>query len=984
MANKSSDTAFIWYIFEEIKEKQKSSVIVVDDDEDVERIFAICESINKVFKLCVEILRFDLLKDNQARTIENLYKSSLLKIIIASKKSIDIAFSAKDNFKAFNIKVGSSYLRDKIISKLIEVGFNKVNFVENQGEFATRGSVIDIFNFGDDYPVRIYFDLNTVSAIRRFEIDTQNTFDFEMEFDVKNLKSKDVRLSDFEFENYFLDIDSVSFLEKMDFFLNIKYISLDAFIKDLKKFIDKSYDIYLFCLNEREVSKVISIFEEYKIKYPLKFVEGYISYGFYSPSKKIFVVSSSEIFLREYEYTRFSNKTKKYFKINDLYIGDFVVHQDFGIARYGGIKEIIHRDEWGNVYKSECILLEYSGGDKLYISLDDFKKISKYVGSENSRVKLSSLSQTTWKKIKERVKKEVENVAKDIIKIEARRKTIRINPMIKNNFEDDFELDFEYEYTPDQKTAINDVLKDLESGYVTTRIIVGDVGFGKTEVAMRACMRAVLNGFQCALICPTTILAEQHYINFSKRFSKYAINIERLNRLVCVNEKKQIIENISKGIIDIIIGTHILLLENIKFKNIGLLIIDEEHKFGVKQKEEIKKRYPDIHVLYLSATPIPRTLYQSLSDIIKMSVIETPPQGRLSVNTEVLPYNKNTIVDAVNFELKRGGQIYYVYNRVEFIERKKNELEKLLPGIKIAVIHGQMRSIEIENIMLNFMNKKYDILLASTIIESGIDIPSVNTLIVEDSHKMGLSQLYQLRGRVGREKKKAYCYFFYPSNITEDESSNSGTLKRLFALREFSELGSGFRLAMRDLEIRGAGEILGLKQHGFINAVGLDMYLNLLEREIKRIKGIEVKEDEDVLIDLKISAFIPPSYINDDMERLNFYKRLYSASLNEIDDIISKMIDIAGPIPDETKNLYEIIKIKRKAKDMGVKKIIEKNKYIEFYFSKDFKILEKDLKRWQNEFRDMIRFFKTSAGDGFEVYINTSNKIDLIKKVLNI
>jgi transcription-repair coupling factor (superfamily II helicase) len=406
----------------------------------------------------------------------------------------------------------------------------------------------------------------------------------------------------------------------------------------------------------------------------------------------------------------------------------------------------------------------------------------------------------------------------------------------------------------------------------------------------------------------------------------------------------------------------------------------------VKQKEEIKKRYNNVHVIYLSATPIPRTLYQAISDLIKISVIETPPQGRLSVNTEVLPYDENRIIDAVNFELKRGGQIYYVYNRVEFMERKKLDLQKLLPGVRIASVNGQIKGDEIEDIMIDFMNKKYDLLLASTIIESGIDIPSVNTLIVEDAHKMGLSQLYQLRGRVGREKKKAYCYLFYPKNLCENEEMNSGSLKRLFALEEFSELGSGFRLAMRDLEIRGAGDLLGTRQHGFINAVGLDMYLNLLEKEIKRIKGFEVEEREkDVLIDLKISAFIPPEYINDDMERLNFYKRLYSASTDEIDEIVSKMKDMAGPIPPELENLVEIIKIKNKLKNKGVEKIIEKNFVIEFYFSKDFKVSKRDLQRWQKYFNENIRFFKTSAGDGFEIRISSlDNKIDIIKKVFEI
>jgi len=978
----SNETLFVWRVFEKISKTQKSSIMLIEDDEDVEKFYEISKSINQIFNLDIEILRFDLLKDNQIRTVERLYNSVELKLIICSKRSIDIPFASIDNFKVLKIENQKEYSRSFLIEKLSSLGFNKVSFIENQGEFSTRGSVIDVFNFGDDYPRRIYFDLNKVVAIRKFEIDTQNTFEFEMEFEIKNFSAKDKKLTDFGFNIY--SFSDISF-EVDGFFNNIRFRNIEIFIDEIKKFAIDKFDIYIYCLNEKESLKIFNFFEENGIRYPVKFLLGYLPRGFYSNRKKISIISSNEIFLREYEYRGFRKRAKRFFKLNDLEIGDFVVHEDYGVGRYCGIKEITHRDEWGNIYKSECVLIEYSGGDKLYVSFDEFKKISKYMALENSKVRLSSLSSTTWKRVKERVRKEVENIAKDIIRTEAKRRMVRIKPMFKGSFEDEFELDFEYEPTPDQKTAIDDVLRDLESGYVSTRIVVGDVGFGKTEVAMRACMRAVENGFQCLIMCPTTILAQQHYRNFAKRFSRFGVNVKCLTRLTPPSEKNQIVSDISSGVIDIVIGTHILLSDKINFKNLGILIIDEEHKFGVRQKECIKKKYNSVHVLYLSATPIPRTLYHSISNLISMSVIETPPQGRLFVDTKVLPYDENIIIKAVDFEVNRGGQIYYVYNRVEFMDRKKSELEKLLPGIRIASINGQIPNDVIENIMIDFMNAKYDLLLASTIIESGIDIPSVNTLIVEDAHKMGLSQLYQLRGRVGREKKKAYCYLFYPKNLCEKEEMDSGSLKRLFALEEFSELGSGFRLAMRDLEIRGAGEILGTRQHGFISAVGLDMYLNLLENEIRRIKGMEVKEDkEDVLIDLKISAFIPPQYINDDMERLNFYKRLYSADFKEIDEIVSKMKDIAGPPPIELINLIEIIKIKKRIRDRGVRKIVEKGGCIEFYFSKDFKVSPKEIELWQKSFSNRIKFFKTTAGDGFEIRIDGYDRIDILKEVFRL
>jgi len=366
-----------------------------------------------------------------------------------------------------------------------------------------------------------------------------------------------------------------------------------------------------------------------------------------------------------------------------------------------------------------------------------------------------------------------------------------------------------------------------------------------------------------------------------------------------------------------------------------------------------------------------------------MSVIETPPIGRLPVETKVGVYNENMIISAVNNEIRRGGQIYYVYNRVEFINDKLDKLSKLLPGIKIAVIHGKMDKERIEDVMMDFIDKKYDILLSSTIIDSGIDIPSVNTLIVEDAHKLGLAQLYQLRGRIGREKNKAYCYLFFPKWFEKDDNNyiNSDMMKRLFALEEFSELGSGFRLAMRDLEIRGAGELLGTKQHGFITAVGLDMYIKLLDDEIKKIKGESIEIEENILIDLKLTAMIPANYIEDDLERLNFYKRLYSADLEEIEKIVDRMRDLAGAVPKEVLNLINILKIKKLLKGKGVMKIEEKENKIEFYFSKEFNPSNKDIIRWQKRFKDDIRFFKTSNGDGFEVKIDNNDRIDIIKEV---
>jgi transcription-repair coupling factor (superfamily II helicase) len=991
----ANEAAAIYFVMSRMK-TSANSVFVVEDDIDVDKIFQIALSLKQILDYNLDIIKFDLDKDNQAKAVNQIYLDNGKKLVISSSKSVLSKFPSKKAV-GISVRVGEKLKRNDFIQRLSESGFSRTNFVEKSGEFAIRGSVIDVFSYGSDYPSRIYLDGDLVEAIRKFEIDTQNTFDFEMELDIMDFSHSTtdlLSLSGFDFYSYNIELPANDYTliqsdfadENCGYFENIKFVDLKSIDLEIKRFSKKDFSIYIFSLNDRENTKIFRLFEENNIDLKkIKFMTGYLPRGFYGNDEQIVLLSSNEIFLRDYDfYSTNRSKAKKFFRMNELEKGDFVVHEDHGIGIYRGIMTFTHRDEWGNVYQNECIEIDYAKGDKLFVPLNDFKKITKYVGSEG-RVKISSLNSAYWKNVKDKIKKEIETVAKDILVVEAKRQVARIKPMMKTGFEEDFELDFGYDETDDQKRAIFDVITDLESGKVSNRVIVGDVGFGKTEVAMRAAFRVVSNGFQCAVLCPTTILAEQHYRNFKKRFEKFQINVEVISRLTPQKKQKKIISDLSKGVIDIIIGTHKLLSNNIKFKNLGQLVVDEEHKFGVRQKEIIKKNYNGIHILYLSATPIPRTLYQSISSIRTMSVIETPPVGRLSVDTKVMPYDDNVIISAVTSELKRGGQIYYVYNRVEMIENRLSKLENLLPGVKIAVVHGQMSGDEIEDVMIDFMAKKYDMLLASTIIESGIDIPSVNTLIVEDAHKLGLAQLYQLRGRIGREKQKAYCYLFFPKWLDngKSEPANADMMKRLYALEEFSELGSGFRLAMRDLEIRGAGELLGTKQHGFIAAIGLDMYIRLLNNEVSRLKGENVeKDDEDVVVDINVSAYIPEDYINDDMERLNFYKRLWSAKLDEVDAIAENMKDLAGPLPESCLNLIKLVKVRKLVKNMYVKRIIEKDGKIEFYFSKDFKINPELLSRWQNDFSERMRFFKTSNGDGFEIVIDKDqDRIKLIEHV---
>lgn len=992
-----NESACLYFLIKRIKEKKRNSVLFIEDDIDISLFCKTALALKDIFEFDFDIVELDLSIDSFVKTSKKIFSSLKPILIITSIKSLDKELFSYDSLFAKEIKIDETLNRTELLSILSEWGFKRTDFVEQPGEFAVRGSVIDIFNPGDDYPVRLYFDDKVISAIKKFEIDTQNTFDFLTTFKLTNISRRNKKILDFDmdFYSYDLNIDGTTLLSSSCVgnesfsFENISFAN-NNFILELKDFVEKGYFTHIYYLNEREATKIASLLDESGIKFRnVFFHQGYIRKGFYSKVEKIFIVSSNEIFSRDFIKV-IKKEAKKTISINQISKGDYVVHDDYGIGIYNGVIDYTYRDEWGNTYVTECIEIIYQGGDKLYVALNDFKKIEKYIG-DSEKVKLSSLSSTKWSKVKEKVRKEVEKIAAQIIKTEARRKILKIEPMVKTDMEDDFVLDFLYEETPDQKRAIEDVLRDLESGSPANRVVIGDVGFGKTEVAMRAAFRAVSNGFQVCVLCPTTILVEQHFRTFSKRFEKFPFNIRAISRFTPFYQEKKIKDELKKGVCDIVIGTHKLLNKDVEFKNLRVLIIDEEHKFGVEQKEIIKNRYSDIHVFYLSATPIPRTLYQALSIIRDMSIIETPPLGRLPIETRVCPYDENIIVEAVDREIKRGGQIFYVYNRVEFINSKFEKLSKLLGGVKICVVHGKMKGEEIERVMYDFLNRKYDLMLSSTIIESGIDIPSVNTLIVEDAHKLGLAQAYQLRGRIGREKTKAFCYFFYPKYLESDSSKEDNFLlskdavKRLRALEEFSELGSGFRLSMRDLEIRGSGEILGTRQHGFISAVGIETYVRLLNDEISKIKGIIKKEAKEPVVDIKISAYIPSDYINDDMERLIIYRKLSNSGYNEIDDIVKEVEDLAGPMPYEVKNLIRITKIKRILSGKGVVKIVEKNMSIEFYFEKWFKVDTNQIIKWQNDFKDRIQFFKTKNYDGLSVFLTKSDdKISIISKVFGL
>jgi len=936
-------------------------------------------------------------------------------IHVASPEAVAEALMPESEYSGlrFSFKQAYTYARSAAIDLFIKAGYERVSFVEEKGEFAARGSVLDFYPPGFDKPVRLFFSDNKLESIRYFEIETQHTSDFLEAVAVPpNIFGGPGRpLLSFAGEGWKLFLDcalpggaelpggaAFSFAaplsgeaaEEFGAAANLNFNSDIALLAgELRRLRKAGISTTLFCINRGETERLAESLADAGAGGLVHISTGYIDEGFVHVPSKTAVVTSSELFRRRYRFDPASIKPRnKFFKWTDLKVGDFIVHEDYGVGRYLGIRKAYFRNAEGQqVEDSDCLSLEYARGDKLLVPLHDFSRVQKYISSEGKVPRLSHMDTKTWTELKTRVKKEVEELALDILKLEAERAALKTAALPHGgHLEDEFAASFPFDETPDQARAIAEVLSDLEKELPMNRLVAGDVGFGKTEVAMRAAMRAVANGRQAAVLVPTTILADQHYRNFTKRFAGFPVNIRAISRFVPKAEQKKILEDLARGRIDIIVGTHRLLQKDVEFSALGVMIADEEHRFGVKDKDKIKSAAKGVHCLLMSATPIPRTLYQSLSSLKAMSVIESPPVGRQAITTFVRPFAEKGAAEAITYELARGGQVYYVHNRVQTIDSRRAYLTRLMPELRVAVIHGQMKAEEVEQHMWDFLNRKYDVLMATTIIESGLDIPTVNTLIVENAHEMGLAQLYQLRGRIGREKQKAYCYLYFPGWMKkgaqklmkkaeliseaadEKKEISEDAVKRLSALEEFTELGSGFRLAMRDLEIRGAGELLGVRQHGFINSIGLEMYIKLLNGEIDRIKGrAETRELPEPKIDILVQAFIPEEYVGDDMERLNFYKKLLNAKEGELTEILKGFEDISGPAPLPLKNLVEIIRLKKQFARKAVRSVTQKEDDLEIFFLPGAKVDAGVIARWRKAFGARLSFLPSRAGDGIRI-----------------
>lgn len=759
-----------------------------------------------------------------------------------------------------------------------------------------------------------------------------------------NLASKDcISLSVFNKAGGFIDANyDITFSQSI---LSDYHGQLDILIQDIKEKKEKGYRTVILSGTRPRGERLVNTLRDRGIESSYKDViseiqcgEVVITFGnqlkgFEYPDLKVCIISDKEVFgeaKRKLSRGKASKRkgVAKITSFSELKPGDYVVHASNGIGVYKGIKQIEI-----NGAKKDYLDIEYAKSDKLYVPVEQLDLVQKYIGGEGKSPKVNKLGSAEWQKAKAKVRKSINEIAKELVKLYAIRTTVKGHKYSKDTeWQRQFEDEFSYEETPDQLTSLEEIKSDMESDKPMDRLLCGDVGYGKTEVAVRAAFKAVMDGKQVAFLVPTTILADQHYKTMKSRFSDFPVTIDMISRFKTSKEQKATIQAVKEGNVDILIGTHRLVSKDINFKDLGLLIIDEEQRFGVTQKEKIKNLKKNVDVLTLSATPIPRTLHMSLTGVRDISVIETPPEDRYPIQTYVVEQNDQLIRDAILREMNRDGQVFFVYNRVEDIQSIGDYIKNLVPECRVTIIHGQMTERQLEDEMVAFMNKEYDVLLCTTIIETGIDLPNVNTMIVYNADKMGLSQLYQLRGRVGRSNKIAYAYFVYKKDKILTEVAE----KRLKALKDFTELGSGFKIAMRDLEIRGAGNMMGSAQHGHMSSVGYDLYCRMLEDTIKLIKGDIEEEPIETSIEIRVDAYIPAEYIEDEIQKIAIYKKIASIeNLDEYMDIKEELEDRFAEIPQPVYNLMDIAYIKSMANSVGIEEIKEKNEEISFKFAKD-------------------------------------------------
>lgn len=895
----------------------------------------------------------------------------------------------KVNSSLITLSSGQTIDYDEFCVNLALNGFERVDFIANPGEIAVRGGIVDIFPLGWDNPVRIEFWGNDIESIREFDIISQrsianhDTIKFLNTVFHESEDKSDFTIIDYLDTKCLIVLDNPDILKILDFeessladFRIIKINPLgpadieissesqpqiNSSVKDLavnlkKLILDKSQifigadgDIHLKRLGElvenafnvddsgQELDDADTVADG--LFSLIHWFDQSLSSGFMLKDEGIAYFTEHQIFNRKVFHSGKKSRAKSGISLKELkqlLIGDLIVHEDKGIGKFDGFQNVM----LGGSYQ-DCVRLIYDGGDILYVHLNYIHKIQKYSAADGVIPALSRLGSSEWIRKKARTKKRLKDIARDLIKLYSERKSQPgFGYPADSIWQKEFEAAFIYEDTPDQAKSTEEVKADMESNTPMDRLVCGDVGFGKTEIAIRAAFKAVQSGKQVAVLVPTTILAKQHYMTFIDRMNRYPVIIESLSRFKTKKEQTDIVGKLKNGNIDVLIGTHRILSKDISFKDMGLLIIDEEHRFGVASKEKLRQMRVNVDTLTLTATPIPRTLNFSLMGARDLSIIETPPKNRIPVYTEILEWNNNIIKEAVQNELARGGQVFFVNDRIEDLDKIASDLKMLLPGVRIGTAHGQLQPAMLEKVMEKFIEGHYDVLVTTKIVESGLDIPNANTMIINRSNNFGLAELYQLRGRVGRTNIQAFCYLLIPPVKTLSRKA----LQRLQAIEEFTDLGSGFQLAMRDLEIRGAGNLLGAEQSGFINEIGFDLYQKILEETVNELKYEEFRdifkdaevpqnqilENNDISIEIDTDALIPAYYIANDTERFHYYKKLYNLRTNtELKEIQEELTDRFGKIPDELDGLLFVVKLRLSSLYTGLQKIIlKKNKLI--------------------------------------------------------
>lgn len=885
----------------------------------------------------------------------------------------------KVNSSKMTLKKGETYSLWELSTKFILNGFERVDFVASGGQISIRGGILDLFPLNWDHPIRIEFFGDEIESIRSFNTINQRSIveydQVELISDIFNrgttndytssildylpndtiiVNELDIRNEEYKYISDSLNrFNSITFNSLGHCDIKLSSISELNFNKSIKilcsrliELLEQSFYIHIcadrndnlqrirdLIINSSELEYSETIIEQIsnKISWHPESLTG----GFISDSLKIAVFNEHEIFGRHRNQTGKNLKRKTggitLKELKQLEIGDYIVHDDKGIGRFDGLEIVSF-----NGRKQDCVRIVFADNDMLYVHLNYLNKIHKYSSEEGVTPKLSKLGSNDWNRKKAKTKSKLKDIARNLIRLYAERKSRQGYAYpVDSIWQKEFEASFIYEDTPDQSSATQAVKSDMESLVPMDRLVCGDVGFGKTEIAIRAAFKAAQMGKQVAVLVPTTILAQQHYMSFKDRLNPYPVHVASISRIKSSGEQKKIIENLNSGKIDILIGTHRLLSKDIQFKDLGLLIIDEEHRFGVAAKEKLKEFKSNVDTLTLTATPIPRTLNFSLMGARDLSIMETAPRNRLPIITEIMEWSDEEIAKAIKFEVSRGGQVFFVNDRIGELDIHEYNLKKLIPDLRIGIVHGQMSVRELERNMEKFINGKFDVLISTKIIESGLDIPNANTIIINNANNFGLAELYQLRGRVGRSNTQAYCYLI----ISSIKKLTNQALRRLQALEEFTELGSGIKLALKDLEIRGAGNLLGPEQSGFINDMGFELYQKILDEAVKELKIQEFPDifkneslendflnNDDIQIDINKDAYLSQTYINNDKERYDYYKRLYSLKLiTELDDMVLEIKDRYGKMPEEVKNLIFAVKLRIIGLNTGIKKIQLKN-----------------------------------------------------------